>query len=288
VTSTPAWNVDGVASAVSITFDNLGEAAELELGLWPADQPLGRHFSVTDVLPRLLELLSELTIRGTFFLEGLNAEIYPDALGSLAERGHEIAVHAWRHEQWAALEPDSEALLLRRATEAMTTAGVTPSGFRPPGGGLTPSTLSLLGEEKYRYASPAGEKEGISAGLAILPFRWPLVDAYSFMPNFAGLRERYSGSPEPIAPDAMSRVMRGALNEHADRGGHLALLFHPFALTATGEPGWSALEEVLRAAVTMATDGRLCLMRMDEAARWILDRPEDFSYEPQLDAATWA
>ena len=30
-----------------LTFDNLGEAADLERGRWPADAPLGRHASVT-------------------------------------------------------------------------------------------------------------------------------------------------------------------------------------------------------------------------------------------------
>ena len=45
-------------SVVSVTFDNLGEAAQLELGMWPADVPQGEHFSVVEVLPRLLELLA--------------------------------------------------------------------------------------------------------------------------------------------------------------------------------------------------------------------------------------
>jgi hypothetical protein len=40
--------------AISITFDNLGEAAQLELGMWPDDVAQGQHFTVTEVLPRLL------------------------------------------------------------------------------------------------------------------------------------------------------------------------------------------------------------------------------------------
>jgi peptidoglycan/xylan/chitin deacetylase (PgdA/CDA1 family) len=281
------WNAEGAPAAVSITFDNLGEAAEIELGLWPDDRPMGRHFSVTEVLPRLLETLSSHSVNATFFVEGLNAELYPDALRSIAEQGHEVAVHAWRHEQWGNLDHDSETRLLSRATAAMKAAGLAPSGFRPPGGRLTASTLRLLAEAGYGYASPAGEKEGIRDGLAILPFRWPLVDAYSFMPNFAELRERFSGSSEPIAPDEMSRGMQSALRRHARQGGHLALLFHPFALAATGEPGWTALEAVLGAAVEIANDERVGLMRMDEAARWMLDRPGDFAQEPHLDDASW-
>jgi peptidoglycan/xylan/chitin deacetylase (PgdA/CDA1 family) len=275
------------APTVSVTFDNLGEAAELELGLWPAEQALGRHFSVEEALPRLLALLSSLSLRGTFFVEGLNGELYPDALRGIAAHGHEVAAHAWRHEEWGSLDRDSEVRLLRRATEALEAAGVAPSGFRPPGGRLTTETPALLAANGYRYASPAGRREGILGGLAMLPFRWPLVDAYSFLPQFAGLRERLRGSAEPIGPEEMSRFMRSELAQHAERDGHLALLFHPFAVAASGEPGWAALEEVLTAVVEMASAGRVGLMRMDEAAQWMLDRPGDFAHEPQLDDATW-
>jgi peptidoglycan/xylan/chitin deacetylase (PgdA/CDA1 family) len=86
--------------ALSVTFDNLGEAAELELGLWPEGKALGGHPSVARTLPRLLNLLEQAGVRATFFVEGLNAELYPDALRSIAAAGHEVACHAWRHEQW--------------------------------------------------------------------------------------------------------------------------------------------------------------------------------------------
>ena len=42
------------APTVSVTFDNLGEASELERGTWPEGQPLGEHFSVRESLPLLL------------------------------------------------------------------------------------------------------------------------------------------------------------------------------------------------------------------------------------------
>ena len=283
----PAWNADGVTAAVSVTFDNLGEAAELELGVWPEEQPLGHHFSVREALPRLLELLSSRSLRATFFVEGLNAELYPDALRSVAQRGHEVATHAWRHEDWGSLDRKTEERLLRRATEAMKAAGLTPCGFRPPGGRLTDDSPAALAAHGYVYASPAGKREGIREGVVMLPFRWPLVDAYSFMPQFGGLRERYRGSPEPFGYDEVSSFMRAALAEHAEQGGHLALLFHPFAVAATGEPAWNALEDVLGYVLTLAHERRACLLRMDEAARWMLDHPDDFGNEPRLDDATW-
>jgi hypothetical protein len=46
---------DGRAAAVSLTFDNLGEAAEIELGLRGADEPRGGHWSVVSALPVVME-----------------------------------------------------------------------------------------------------------------------------------------------------------------------------------------------------------------------------------------
>jgi peptidoglycan/xylan/chitin deacetylase (PgdA/CDA1 family) len=274
-------------SVVSVTFDNLGEAAQLELGMWPAEVPEGQHFTVVDVLPRLLELLATRKVKATFFVEGLNAEMYPQALHTIVAAGHEVAVHAWRHEEWAALDAGSEGALLERATNAMRSIGVEPSGFRPPGGGLTARTLQLLGEHGYSYVSPAGEREGLLEGLAVLPFRWPLVDAYSYLPQFAGLRERYGEGSDPHTPAEMREAMIAALDGHSEQEGHLVLLFHPFSVAFTGDPGWEALDSVLGEATRLAASGALTTMRMDEAAARMLERPEELNHPPQLDDATW-
>jgi peptidoglycan/xylan/chitin deacetylase (PgdA/CDA1 family) len=112
------WGPDGRRAAVSVTFDNLGEAAALERGLWPEDEPLGRHFSVKGTLPRILDTLEELGLRATFFVEGLNAELYPDALLEIANSGHELGYHGWRHEYWPNLSPSKEVRACTRCTNS--------------------------------------------------------------------------------------------------------------------------------------------------------------------------
>ena len=109
---------------VALTFDNLGEVADLGRGTWPDGEPLGAHFSVTRVLPRLRRLLDEAGARATFFVEGRNAELYPDALRELAADGHEIGCHGWCHEAWSDLPADEEARLLARARDALAAIGV--------------------------------------------------------------------------------------------------------------------------------------------------------------------
>jgi len=153
-----------LTAAYAITFDNLGEVTALERGEFPAGEPLGRHFSVTRALPRILDLLDEMRLRATFFVEGLNTELYPDTLLQIAAAGHEVAYHGWSHEDWSALDHDEEAELLSRGVRALDDLGLRPLGFRPPGGGLTASTLRLLRELGFTYCSPAARTPPYGTG----------------------------------------------------------------------------------------------------------------------------
>ena len=209
-------------ATVSLTFDNLGEVADLERGKWPADAPLGRHASVTRTLPRVLDLLSDAAMRGTFFVEGLNAELYPDALRSIADAGHEVAFHGWQHERWADLAPAEERESFERGVTALDALGLRPVGFRPPGGELTPATPGLLREFGFEYCSPLGTAVETRDDLVLLPFRWELVDALYYLPHFASLR----GSPEPLPPERLREAIDGALEGE----GFVAPIFHPFLL----------------------------------------------------------
>ena len=204
---------------VSVTFDNLGEASDLERGWWPGDEPLGAHYSVTEALPRVLDALDDASLRATFFVEGLNTTLYPETLRGLHARGHEVACHGWRHERWAALGPEAERDSLRRSVEGMRVLGLDPAGFRPPGGELTAATPGLLRALGFAYCSPEIGAE--TGGFPALPFRWELLDAYHYLPHFADRR----GTREPLPPERLRSTLLGALDR---REGFLALLFHPF------------------------------------------------------------
>ena len=205
---------------VRLTFDNLGEVADLERGKWPADALLGRHASVTRTLPRILSLLDEAGVRATFFVEGLNAELYPDALTEIAAEGHEVAYHGWQHERWSDLPPDAERASLERGVAALDALGLRPVGFRPPGGRLTPASSGLLRELGFEYVSP--EQGETADELEVRPFRWPLVDALYYLPHFADLRERHLGTRDAQPPERLRAAIAAARDE--------IVVFHPFLL----------------------------------------------------------
>src|ERR1700761_866611 len=148
---------DGRQRTIVLTFDNLGEASSLQRGTWDPHTPLGEDPSVTTALPRLLDALDDNRLTATFFVEAGNAELNPRALREIANRGHEVGAHGWRHEQWGELspEPRHERELLELATRALADRGLPVSGFRPPGGAFTPQTMGLLRELGYAWCSPA-------------------------------------------------------------------------------------------------------------------------------------
>jgi peptidoglycan/xylan/chitin deacetylase (PgdA/CDA1 family) len=210
-----------------LTFDNLGEASELERGTW--DGPLGRHESVTVALPRLLDELDALGLTATFFVEGLNCELYPEAVTEIAARGHELGVHGWRHEHWADVPAERERELLARARDAFASLGHEALAFRPPGGNPSAATARLLEELGYRWWSPAA---GASGGPRLTPFEWELVDAYHLMERFG----------TPVRPTEAAERMTRRVAE-APNGTQVVVL-HPFLML---EPGWwDGAQRVLR------------------------------------------
>jgi peptidoglycan/xylan/chitin deacetylase (PgdA/CDA1 family) len=222
-----------VPQHVAITFDNLGEAADLERGIWPEHEPLGRHESVTRALPWLLDTLDRLELRATFCVEAINCEIYPDAVRGIVARGHDVAMHGWRHEHWEDLSREREEQLLERGRAAFAALEVPVAGFRPPGGAASPHTRALLAHEGFAWCSPAAPAPPpASWEVAIVPFEWALVDASYRLRSFAG---RDVLSPQETA---------ARLCDELDRAdGEAVLILHPFLMT--GDDGAAAAERVL-------------------------------------------
>ena len=221
-----------MTGTVCVTFDNMGPDevdVALEVGY-----------------PRLLDLLDRLGLRATFFVEGWNGVHHPDRVAELSERGHEVGLHGWVHEDWASLDGAEARELLTRGTDALRSAGVDPVGFRSPGGGRGAHTAALLAELGYRLdASLPDDGEPrvphlLPEGIASVPFGWKGVDGYHYL------------ALHPDDPDAPARLEE-AFAELIDRavaeGGFTTLICHAF-LSAVDDDRLAALTRVLKRVVS--------------------------------------
>ncbi|MFI5027399.1 MAG: polysaccharide deacetylase family protein, partial [Solirubrobacterales bacterium] len=267
----------------------LGEAAELELGAFPPDARLGEHPTVTEKLPALLAALGTRGLAATFFVEGLNAELYPDALREIGAEGHEVGFHAWRHEDWAGLDPARQADNLARGAAAFAPLGLSVAGMRPPGGQLGAGGLEVLREAGLRYCSPAGQGAGLVSSedgdIALLPFDWRHVDASCVLAPLAPVRERIAGSPDQLDPGAFLAFLELELEGLARSGGFLAIVLHPFMLDWLGE---GRLVGLLDGLARAQRRGDLWVGRCEEIAARVIGSADAFRDGASLDPTSWS
>ncbi len=271
--------------ALNLTFDNLGEAAEVELGAIAPDSELGAHFTATKTLPSLLHSLQSRGLAATFFVEGLNTELYPELLQTIDAAGHELAYHAWRHEQWADLSAEDQSENLTHGLKGFHGLGLEISGLRPPGGGLGAGGVDVLREAGMRYCSPAGRGAGEADGVALLPFQWRHVDAACVLPPLGPVREQMLGSSDPLDPSAFVTSLEDEVEALARDGGYMAIVLHPFMLDWLGEDRLSALLDLVAGA---SQRDELWVARCADTANHILAQPELFREGTAFDSISWS
>lgn len=85
--------------------------------------------------PRLLDILAKRNIKATFFVVGTNARRYPAIMKRMVAEGHEVGNHTVNHPH---LTKITEAKAMEEVTGCeqaiVSTTGVKPRLFRPPGG----------------------------------------------------------------------------------------------------------------------------------------------------------
>lgn len=106
---------------------------------------------------RVLGLLDEAGVRGTFFFLGLVARRHPDLVRAVAAQGHEVASHGWDHRRVTDLRRE-EFRTQARTSKALLEdlSGCEVRGFRAPSFSILPRmewALEILVEEQYQYDS---------------------------------------------------------------------------------------------------------------------------------------
>ncbi|MFI5614361.1 polysaccharide deacetylase family protein [Amycolatopsis sp. NPDC051903] len=252
------WGPDARPAAASITFDNLGEAADLGRGRWPEGEPLGEHPTVLEYLPKVLDVLAGKDLRATFFVESFNATLYPEALRGIAE-DHDLGCHAYQHEAWGALPEDEQRAILGRSMDLFREIDVDVRGFRPPGGGLTGGSLPILRAAGIEYVSAAGGAAGRTDGVALLPFRWDTIDGTYHFPHL-----RRPPSTVVLGPDDMLAAYRTVADETVAAHGYVSFIFHPMWLDTPDR-----LATLARLVDQLRADDRLWLASCGEVSDFL-------------------
>jgi polysaccharide deacetylase len=110
---------------------------------------------------RLLDVLEKHNVSATFFVVGMLAKTHPKVITQIAERGHVIGIHGYRHEQLAGLSPKQLAAFAAQLTETEVRltrlTGTKPVAFRSPflmgPRFYSPELYKLLAEHGYHYVS---------------------------------------------------------------------------------------------------------------------------------------
>ncbi len=106
---------------------------------------------------RVLEVLAERGVRGTFFVLAWNAERQPELVRLIAGAGHEIASHGYSHRliyEQSPAEFRDDVLRSKKLLEDLT--GTPVLGYRAPSFSLTANSLwalDVLLESGFRYDS---------------------------------------------------------------------------------------------------------------------------------------
>ena len=180
-------------------------------------------------VPRLLELLADYDLPATFFVPGLTAERYPQAVEQILEAGHEVGHHSYSHRSPADLSEGEERADFERALEALERVGVRPSGHRAALWEASWRTPGLVAEYGLTYDSSLMDSDRpyrlkLGEGVIVeLPPHWGLDDweqyAYLPRPDIGSVIE---------SPAKVLEMWRGELDAMRRHGCLFMLTCHPF------------------------------------------------------------
>jgi len=94
---------------------------------------------------RLLEILRQYNVKGTFFVLGRMAERFPEVVAEIAAEGHEIGSHGYSHKPVFSIGPAAFADELDRSVRLLEgISGQQVRGFRAPNFSITAESLWAL------------------------------------------------------------------------------------------------------------------------------------------------
>ncbi len=177
---------------------------------------------------KMLDLFRDLGLRATFFVPGWVADAYPAMAEAILRDGHEIGHHGYHHLRPDPGSPWIEDEMARGFEALKRRLGITPTGYRAPGGEVCEAQRIALRRHNLAYASSFRDD--------VRPYRHRLADgtpgvielpvSANFDDWMLGLTARFS--PRSVmAPGAVLSMWTDELDEIAEWGAMLTTVLHP-------------------------------------------------------------
>jgi polysaccharide deacetylase family protein (PEP-CTERM system associated) len=209
-----------VVNAFSIDVEDYFQVAALASAIpresWPT-----REYRVERNTDRILALLAERGIHGTFFILGWCAERSPALIRKIAAAGHEVACHGFSHKLIYTQSPDEFRDEARRSKHFLEdTIGAAVTGYRAASFSITRQSLWALDtliDLGFEYDS------------SVFPIHH---DRYGIPGASRDIGPIAAPSGRTIAEFPMSAASFGGVRVPVSGGGYFRLL--PYAVTRAG------------------------------------------------------
>lgn len=153
--TSPSWP-EGVRLPVVLTFEHqAGEGVASR----PGDRFNANAFGQTEYGARsgiwhILEMLDRVGVKSTFFVSGIAAERYPEAIQAALAAGHDIAGMGYSFEKVRTASWQREQSIVRRSAKALQdVCGAAIRGWRCPDYRISPQTFDVLSSEGFVWDS---------------------------------------------------------------------------------------------------------------------------------------
>lgn len=221
-------------------------------GIGPED--VEKHlaeFGRTVATPRLFAIFDKYRIKSTFAVPAVLAELYPERIREIVQKGHEVAAHGYRHEDVGTLDREEEKRRLDLTTQILEkVCGRKPEGWftlprqKDPfaGGRLSASTVDLLIEAGYSYLGN-GMADDIPhywvtdfrtrRNILTLPYYYHFDDLFFLMFPSPGMGTGLEN------PETLFQNWKQEFDATYRRGRQFTMVVHPYLI------GWGNRLEIL-------------------------------------------
>jgi polysaccharide deacetylase family protein (PEP-CTERM system associated) len=230
-----------VVNAFSIDVEDYFQVAALAPAV-PRDSWPTREYRVERNTDRILELLAERRIHGTFFVLGWCAERSPALIRKIAAAGHEVACHGFSHQLIYNQSQEEFRDEARRSKHFLEdTIGAAVTGYRAASFSITRQSLwaldtlidlgfeydsSVFPIRHDRYGIPGASRD---IGPIAAPSGRTIVEFPMSAASFAGVRVPVSGGGYfRLLPYAVTRAGLKQINERT--GQPFTFYLHPWEL----------------------------------------------------------